>query len=171
MGRPAPKPQAKTGRSFPLLTGPAIVLATAIITVGAAGLVYLLSGAPRETKSSASPVATSQSRASAAVPARNFQALKGRWLRPDGGYVIELRDVDATGKLNAAYFNPQPIKVSRAEASRDGGMFKVFIELRDVGYPGSTYTLTYDPATDQLKGDYYQAAMRQTFDVGFVRLK
>jgi len=33
----------------------------------------------------------------------------------------------------------------------------VFIELRDVNYPGSTYSLTYEPASDQLKGIYYQA--------------
>ncbi len=139
--------------------------------MGAAVLVYYLHGPGRETKLSPSSVAASQPGANAAAPALNFQLLKGRWLRPDGGYVIEIRDVEAAGKLNAAYFNPQPIKVSRAEASQDGGAIKVLIELRDVGYPGSTYTLTYDPATDQLKGDYFQAALRQTYDVVFVRLK
>ena len=48
---------------------------------------------------------------------------------------------------------------------------KVFIELRDVNYPGSTYTLTYDPASDQLKGVYYQAVEKQRFPVAFVRMK
>jgi hypothetical protein len=38
-----------------------------------------------------------------------------------------------------------------------------------VGYPGSTYTLGYDPASGQLKGLYYQAVQRQQFDVYFVR--
>jgi len=38
-------------------------------------------------------------------------------------------------------------------------------------YPGSTYTLTYDPRRDQLEGVYFQAAMQQRFDVVFVRLK
>jgi hypothetical protein len=33
----------------------------------------------------------------------DFQKLKGNWLRPDGGYVIEIRDVDDKGKMNAAY--------------------------------------------------------------------
>jgi hypothetical protein len=42
--------------------------------------------------------------------------------------------------------------------------------LRDVHYPGSTYTLTYDPAHDQLKGVSYQAALQQRFDVVFVRM-
>jgi len=71
--------------------------------------------------------------------------------------------------MDAAYFNPRPINVSRAEASRDGAGIKVFIELRDVNYPGSTYTLTYDPATDQLSGNYFQAVRRENFDVVFVR--
>jgi hypothetical protein len=48
---------------------------------------------------------------------------------------------------------------------------KVFVELRDVNYPGSTYTLTYDPASDQLKGIYYQAVEQQRFPVAFFRAK
>ena len=47
---------------------------------------------------------------------------------------------------------------------------KVFIELRDVNYPGSTYDLTYNPQADQLQGSYYQAALQQQFDVSFVRM-
>jgi hypothetical protein len=100
-----------------------------------------------------------------------FDSLKGRWLRPDGGYVIDIRDVDASGKLAAAYFNPHPINVSQAEASREGDTTKVFIELRDVNYPGATYNLTYDPERDQLRGVYYQPALRQSFDVVFIRMK
>ena len=84
-----------------------------------------------------------------------FDSLKGRWLRPDGGYVIDIRDVDATGKLAAGYFNPRPINVSQAEASQEGDTTKVFIELRDVNYPGATYNLTYNPKRDQLRGVYY----------------
>ena len=100
-----------------------------------------------------------------------FDSLKGRWLRPDGGYVIDIRDVDATGKLAAGYFNPRPINVSQAEASQEGDTTKVFIELRDVNYPGATYNLTYDPERDQLRGVYYQPAVRQSFDVFFIRMK
>jgi hypothetical protein len=100
-----------------------------------------------------------------------FDSLKGRWLRPDGGYVIDIRDVDASGKLAAGYFNPRPINVSQAEASREGDTTKVFIELRDMNYPGATYNLTYDPKKDQLRGVYYQPALRQSFDVVFIRMK
>ena len=100
-----------------------------------------------------------------------FDGLKGRWQRPDGGYVIEIKNVDANGQMTAAYFNPRPINVYRAEASREGEAIKIFIELRDLNYPGATYNLTYDPANDQLRGIYYQPALQQSFNVVFVRLK
>ena len=49
-----------------------------------------------------------------------FQRLKGRWQRPDGGYIVEVRSVDDTGRMDAAYFNPRQINVSKAVALRDG---------------------------------------------------
>jgi hypothetical protein len=52
-----------------------------------------------------------------------------------------------------------------------GDALKVFVELRDVNYPGSIYQLTYDPAADRLRGTYFQAALRETYDVEFTRLK
>ena len=100
-----------------------------------------------------------------------FLKLKGQWLRPDGGYVIEIKSVDDSGKLDATYSNPRPIHVAKAEATRDGATTKVFIELRDVNYPGSTYTLGYEPQSDQLQGIYFQAIQRQNFEVIFVRMK
>ena len=100
-----------------------------------------------------------------------FQKLKGRWQRPDGGYIMEIKSVAPDGAMDAAYFNPKSIHIAKAEASRNGADTKVFIELRDANYPGSTYTLTYDPASDQLKGIYYQAVERQRFPVAFVRMK
>jgi len=100
-----------------------------------------------------------------------FEVLEGRWLRPDGGYIIQIRSIDASGKMDAGYFNPRPINVSKAQATKESGKIKVFVELNDVGYPGSTYTLTYDPKEDVLRGIYYQAAMKQSFDVYFTRMK
>lgn len=97
--------------------------------------------------------------------------LLGRWLRPDGGYIFEVKQAGDDGKLDAVYLNPNPIHVARASASRDGPEVKVFVELRDVTYPGSTHTLTYDPSTDQLKGIYFQAAEQQSFEVVFVRAR
>jgi len=100
---------------------------------------------------------------------QGFEKLKGKWRRPDGGYVLEIRGVTAEGRLEAGYFNPRPINVARAEASRQGANLRVFIELRDLNYPGSTYSLVYHPTTDRLSGNYFQAALNQNFDVEFVR--
>ena len=101
----------------------------------------------------------------------------GRWyLRhpapgQGGGYIINIKSVDASGKLDAAYANPNPLPFSRAEATRDGNTIKLFFELRAGGYNGSTYTLTYDPASDTLKGVYFQAIAQQKFDIYFMRYK
>ena len=97
--------------------------------------------------------------------------LVGRWIRPDGGYVLEIRSAQADGKLDAAYLNPRSIKVSRAEWRREEGRLLVFVELRDVNYLGSTYNLRFVPDKDSLVGAYYQAVQKQTFDVAFVRQK
>lgn len=111
------------------------------------------------------------SRADSAGSYQDFHALIGRWLRPDGGYVIKIRNIDALGKMDAGYYNPHSINVSRAEASRVGNDVKIFIELQDTGYPGSTYTLFYNVQKDVLEGIYYQAAQRQNYNVVFVRMK
>jgi hypothetical protein len=100
-----------------------------------------------------------------------FAALNGRWLRPDGGYVLDIRAVDAAGKIDAVYLNPKPINIAKTEATRDRSTLKVFVELRAPNYPGSTYTLTYDREQDQLKGIYFQALQQQSFNVYFVRMK
>jgi hypothetical protein len=107
----------------------------------------------------------------AAAPGQDPSTLVGRWLRPDGGYVLELSDPAPDGRLKAAYFNPRPINVSRAEWKVQGDQLRAFVELRDAHYPGSTYTLTYRPATDRLVGVYFQAVLQQQFDVEFERTK
>jgi len=73
--------------------------------------------------------------------------------------------------MTARYFNPRPINVAKAEASIVGETLRVFVELRDVNYPGSTYSLTYEPAADRLTGIYYQAKLHESYDVAFARLK
>ena len=42
-------------------------------------------------------------------------------------------------------------------------------ELRDVGYPGSMFSLVYDPSNDRIVGFYYHAVSGQNFDVVFIR--
>ncbi len=101
----------------------------------------------------------------------DLQRLEGRWVRPDGGYVIELRGIKNDGSVSAAYFNPMQIRVYRAEVLKKNGRTALTLELRDVNYPGSTYSLIYDPATDRLKGTYFQAVHKQTFAVEFTRAR
>jgi len=96
---------------------------------------------------------------------------EGRWVRPDGGYVLELSEIKKDGSLNASYFNPRPIKVFSAKWSQREGKIHVFVELRDVNYPGSTYNLQYEPGSDRLKGTYFQAVEKQTYNIEFVRVK
>ena len=100
-----------------------------------------------------------------------FPKLKGKWVRADGGYIVDIKNVDEHGKLDAAYLNPRPIHIAKAEAFHDSTATRVFIELRDVNYPGSTYELTYDPQSDQLSGVYFQAVQQQRFEVTFGRVK
>ena len=145
----------------------AILLAGAV--VGAA-LLWHRPGSDEPT-----PVAAGlRSRGTAAstpASAAPFEQVTGRWLRLDGGYVLELRAIDASGAVDAAYLNPQPIHVAKAEVTLEGSTPKVLVELRAPNYPGSTYTLTYDAQRDQLRGAYFQAALQQRFDVEFVRMK
>lgn len=100
-----------------------------------------------------------------------FAPLPGRWVRKDGGYVIAIKAVDMNGKIDAGYANPNPLPFYTAAATGDGGVLKLFFELRAGGYNGSTYALTFDAANDQLVGVYYQAVAKQKFDVVFERAK
>ncbi len=101
----------------------------------------------------------------------DIKTLIGRWRRPDGGYVLEIREITPDGKMDAYYFNPNSINVHRAEAARVAGEIKLVVELRDAGYPGSTYALLYKPGQDLLMGFYFQAGRKQYFEVVFVRQK
>jgi hypothetical protein len=100
-----------------------------------------------------------------------IQRSVGRWVRPDGGYILELSAAEKEKGLQAAYFNPLPIHVARAEVRCEQGRCTILIELRDINYPGSRYTLRYDPMTDRLKGDYFQAVQKETYLIEFVRIK
>lgn len=99
----------------------------------------------------------------------DYSFLKGKWVRPDGGYVLEIRTITKDMKLDVGYFNPRPIHVARAELSDHNGTPKLFIELRDVGYPGAVYNLEYTSQENRLEGLYYQPTHGETFNVVFVR--
>jgi len=101
----------------------------------------------------------------------DFRPLIGDWVRPDGGYILSIRNVKADGEAIVGYYNPRKINVAVAAASVEKKLLKIFIKLQDKGYPGSTYTLFHYAEKNVLLGIYYQAALKQSFDVVFVRKK
>jgi hypothetical protein len=161
-----PKPVARRGISRARIIVPTLVIAFAVAFGWWSSI--------RTEKQSTPPIVHSDSSVQpAAVSAgkASFQAIQGKWLRPDGGYVLDIKSVDAGGKMDAAYLNPKSIHVSKSQATQDGSALKIFVELRDVNYPGSTYDLTYNPDDDQFKGLYYHAGLKQRLEVNFVRMK
>jgi len=141
-----------------------------VVTAGAL-LIFAMYPNEVDQKKAISPSDSSTTSNPLTVTPADRRRLIGRWVRPDGGYVIDIRNVHADGQLQTAYFNPRPIHVSRAQVTQKGGVIQVFIELRDTGYPGTTYTLRYNAEHDVLAGLYHQPAVGQTFDVVFVRMK
>jgi hypothetical protein len=97
--------------------------------------------------------------------------LVGNWVRTDAPYRIQISELLDDGKMKAGYFNPKSINVSKAGWVNTGGVIQLYVELRDVNYPGSNYSLTYLPERDLLAGNYYQAVEGTTFKVEFVRAK
>lgn len=113
---------------------------------------------------------TTQAEEGLSASSVDAKQIEGRWIRPDGGYILQLQNVKEDGSVTATYFNPKPINVAQAEVRRKEGTTTLFVELRDVNYPGSTYILDLDPVADRLKGTYFQAVMKQTFEVEFARI-
>lgn len=95
--------------------------------------------------------------------------LTGKWLRSDGNYTIEIKEIQKENKMVSFYFNPNPINVAIGRWSMEDDNLGVYIEMNDLNYKGSNYKLTYNDETDQLIGFYYQAVAKQNFDVVFSR--
>jgi len=99
-----------------------------------------------------------------------FEKIKGKWMRSDGGYSLEFKGLKPDNELEAAYFNPGPIHVGKAKISEERGFTKVFVELQDVNYPGSRYTLFFDAEKNRLVGSYFQATQQVTYEVSFEKM-
>jgi hypothetical protein len=154
------------------------VLAWPVLVLGAAAVAATLACREKSQPKSSEPAqpATAEAPSATPEPARTdarstFKTLEGKWLRADGGYVVEVRRIETDGRLDAAYFNPSPIHVAQAKAETDHGLIHVFLELRDRGYPGCTYNLVYDPGNDCLAGTYFQAAQGENYPVVFARMR
>ena len=137
--------------------------------LGAMSLLFAAS--MTEPRAQQPPPATTAPPAAANEQQAKFDALPGRWVRVEGGYVISIKAVGADGRLDAEYANPRPLPFAIAAATSEGSVLKLFFELRAGGYGGSTYTLVYDPPTDRLLGVYDQVVVHQKFDVVFVRAR
>jgi hypothetical protein len=141
-----------------------------VVVAVVAGVVWRVGGSGSEsTALSGRDVMPAAAPAISALTVADAQVLSGHWVRTDSPYVLEIVSAAEDGSLEAAYYNPRPINVSRAAFRVVDGTFEVFVELRDVNYPGSTYTLRYDAADDVLRGVYFQAALGQSYDVTFAR--
>lgn len=131
-----------------------------------------LLGCDKKTSAPGAAASATPPAASAAtaphVPAI-LQRILGRWQRTDGDYTLALLGGENGGILQAKYFNPKSINVSRAAWLDSGGRLQVLVELNDVGYPGATYVIFHDAATDRLVGQYKQPAQQQTYDIEFTR--
>ena len=145
------------------------VLPTVILALFTTLLAVSCQKAAKETPSQTSTAGTAVPKAASPGVPDAVQKLLGKWLRSDGGYVLELRGAELSGVMQASYFNPKPINVSRAIWMQGAAGFQVVVELNDVGYPGATYLLTHDAQGDRLVGQYTQPQMQQTFDIEFVR--
>ena len=99
----------------------------------------------------------------------DFNVIAGEWVRPDGGYVVHVKNIKPDGEVDVEYLNPSRINVAEAKVSIWKGLVKLFVKLEDEGYPGSTYTLYYYTEKDAFAGYYYQATMKKTYKVVFFR--
>ena len=104
------------------------------------------------------------------VPWPGFQVLRGRWQDRNGMGVMQIKKVNPTGGIEMQYSDLEPIRVTQAQAARDGKMTKVLISLRYANSLYSTYDLTYNPQSDQLKGIFWRKGAFKTTEVVFDRL-
>ncbi len=135
-------------------------------------LVILIVGCNQTTSSTkdiTSPV-TEKSEVNPKTTERpDYKQLIGDYLRSDGTYTLKILSITEDGKIDAAYFNPNPINVGNAKWIFKDNSFYISVELRDVNYPGSTYTLQYFPEKKELAGNYFQATQQTNYNVVFIR--
>lgn len=94
----------------------------------------------------------------------------GEWLRQDGTYRLTIAK-DKDGDVIAKYFNPKSINVESAEFRESQGEAILTIVLRDEGYPGSTYQLSFNSSYRILVGAYRMPQSGQQHEVYFTPVK
>ncbi|HAV12345.1 MAG TPA: hypothetical protein DCX06_02450 [Opitutae bacterium] len=78
----------------------------------------------------------------------------GAWTRGDGGYTIEVAPSAAIDGVVVKYFNPDSINVERSNFDLTGEEPRLQFVLRDTGYPGSSYELSFLSERRVLIGTY-----------------
>ncbi|MGJ8639412.1 MAG: hypothetical protein ACSHYA_08465 [Opitutaceae bacterium] len=78
----------------------------------------------------------------------------GSWTRGDGGYTIEVATGSTQGSVVVKYFNPESINVESAQFELVEGEPLLGFVLRDEGYPGSAYQLSFLSERRVLVGTY-----------------
>ena len=81
--------------------------------IASAGLSSCQKDAPETVATPPSAGEKSVPKNAPAVP-EPVRKVLGKWMRSDGGYVLEIKGADLSGVLDAAYFNPKSIHISRA---------------------------------------------------------
>jgi hypothetical protein len=97
-------------------------------------------------------------------------AVAGDWVRTDADYILQVVQLKDDGTVDVKYLNPKPIHVGNATWREENGLLLIYVELQDVNYPGSNYTLVYNPANNMLAGQYFQAVEKQTYQVEFRKI-
>jgi hypothetical protein len=72
-------------------------------------------------KRSETPVAATSAKPATESVAVEFGKLKGKWGRPDGDYVLEIRTLLDGGALEVGYFNPAPSMRARRSSTKNAG--------------------------------------------------
>lgn len=73
--------------------------------------------------------------------------------------------------MEVKYLNPNPINVGRSAWRINEDVLQLYVELQDVNYPGSLYSLAFVEESNSLSGTYYQAVSKETFNVKFTKKK
>jgi len=84
-------------------------MAMAVVVVLAAGGFWWRKHRQTDVAPVAAPASQTTNTSVSSEAQSSFEKLKGRWLRAEGSYIVEVRSVEASGKMNAAYFNPRSI--------------------------------------------------------------
>jgi len=127
----------------------------------------------KEKPADAAAATASEERSTPTAQPKPFDkdTLIGDWTRTDSPYQLKISEVLDDGTMKVGYFNPQSINVGKSSWKNSNGVLEIYVELRDVNYPGSSYTLYYFPEKDLLAGKYFQAVEGISYDIGFMRSK